>query len=353
MRIVVPLTYWIDYVPRRGTGVRRAPFLELLEWEVPEISMSDTSEGIWIRTPILRRDGGISWNAQQWRMLDGGLIREAGRRHGGFSHIQADHLPRYENGRIRSNFIFQLLNDVLNLFDTHEQYNLAHKTMVEMALPGAKLNIPMPAAREIVSNDRPQALAITERILGRLLLVDGVLWKRTREPLLRVSNTYLQFDCMIDYNEDDEKRSCVGELRSGEFTLPLVDWQRVARLEQRKGLPPHVHGAVDSVSEDAPVTRDAERWLARRAAEFLLERTANSLGECEADAIQKWVHLRDLLSEEGVAADFIAGIEVLSDAMSGRRELFAERLHELLDPIDLGETPAPQMTTQQAAARRW
>ncbi|MCS4089578.1 hypothetical protein [Rhizobium sp. BK176] len=354
MRIVVPLTYTVRYVPRRGTGVRSAPFLELMEWDVPEISMADTSDGIWIRTPIVRANGTIAWAAQQWRIFEGELIREAGRRPGGVSHIHADHLPHYENGRIRSNFIFQFLNEVLHLRNSHEHYNLAHRTMVDMATPGARLDVALPPAREVVGDDRESNLAVVERILGRLVLVDSVLWKRTLEPLLKVSNSYLQLDCTIDYNDDDEKRSVVEPLRPGEFTIPLVDWQRVATIEQRKGLPSHVHGVVDSVSPESPVTRDTDLWLAKRAAEFLLESTAGLLGERMAEEVRLWIDLRDLVAEGDGAAlrDLLDGIESLRSAMSDRWELFAERLHDLLDPIEPGMAKAPQLPFLQARPRR-
>ncbi|MBY3433382.1 hypothetical protein HFN89_04300 [Rhizobium laguerreae] len=354
MRIVVPLTYTVHFVPRRGTGVRNAPFVELLEWDVPEVSMSDTSDGIKARTPIFLRSGQISWAVQEWRMLDGSLIREAGRRHGGVSHIHADHLPRYENGRIKSNYIFQLLNDVLNLFDSHEQYNLAHKIMIEMAEPGARLRVELPAAREFVSNDRAEALAITERILSRLVLVDGVLWKRTGEPLLKVSNKYLQLDCAINYNERDENRSVAAELRPGEFMLPLVDWQRVAFLEQRKGLPPLVHGVVESVAADAPVTRDTDLWLAQRAANYLLGKTAACIGDRTAETVRLWVDLRDMAADGAAATlpELLEGIEGLRNSMSDRIDVFGEELRTMLDPIGLGDDLAPRASTMHPTSRR-
>lgn len=353
MRIVVPLTYSVRYVPRRGTGVRSAPFLELIEWDVPEVSMADTSEGIWIRTPVVRTNGDITWTAQQWRVLDGGLIREAGGRQHWVSHILADHLPRNENGRIRSNFIFQFLNDVLHLPNGHEHYNLAHWTMVDMAEPGARLNVVLPPATEVVGNDRDESLAVVERILSRLVLVDGVLWKRTREPLLKVSSSYLQLDCTIDYNEDDEKRGGVEGPRPGEFVLPLVAWHRVGSIELRKGLPPRVHGAVDSVSPDAPVTRDTDLWLATRAAEYLLRETAGRLGDSANEAVRLWVDLRDMV-EDGdrtAAAELLEGIHELKIAMIDHWELFAENLQTLLDPIGVEGAPAPQRSTCRVAAR--
>lgn len=334
--------------------MRSAPFLELMEWDVPEVSMSDTSEGIWIRTPIVRINGNIAWTAQQWRMLDGKLIREAGRTPGGVSHIHADHLPRYENGRIRSNFIFQFLNDVLHLPNGHEHYNLAHRTMVDMAEPEARRNVAVPPAREMIGNDRDKELAIVERILRRLVLVDGVLWKRTREPLLKVSNTYLQLDCIIDYNEDDERRGDVERPHPGEFMLPLVAWHRVGLLEQLKGLPPHIHGAVDSVSPEASVTRDTDKWLAKRAAEFLLKSTADCLGDRTADAVRLWIDLRDLVAEGETTdlADMLEAIQGVRIAMADKFELFAERLKDMLDPIGIEGDPAPQQSTQHLMPRR-
>ncbi|MBY3151188.1 hypothetical protein HFO56_02040 [Rhizobium laguerreae] len=334
--------------------MRSAPFVELLEWDIPEISMSDTSDGIKARRPIFLRSGQISWAVQEWRMLDGSLIREAGRRHSGVSHIHADHLPRYENGRIKSNYIFQLLNDVLNLFDSHEQYNLAHKIMIEMAEPGARLRVELPAAREIVSNDRAEALAITERILSRLVLVDGVLWKRTSEPLLKVSNKYLQLDCTINYNEGDENRSAAEELRPGEFMLPLVDWQRVAFLEQRKGLPPLAHGVVDSVAADAPVTRDTDLWLAQRAATYLVDKTAACIGDRTAEAVRLWVDLRDMASAGAAVtpSELLESIEFLRNSTLDRKDPINEQLQAMLDPLDLGDQQATRPSIQRAIPRR-
>jgi hypothetical protein len=86
-------------------------------------------------------------------------------------------------------------------------------------------------------------------------------------------------------------------------------------------------------------------WLARRAAEYLLDRTADCLGECAREAVRNWVDLRDLLAERDTVrlSDLLEGIESLKIAMSDRWELFAERLHDLLDPIHLEVAPEPEL----------
>jgi hypothetical protein len=349
MRIIAPLAYHIRYIPRRGSNIRLAPFVELIEWDVPEISMSDTADGISLRTPLVRLNGIPSWIAQEWRLLNGELLREAGRINGSISNIQAQHLPHVENDRLKSNFIFQFLNllklhqanELDHLHSFNDLYNLAQELMTS-GLPVDQIRSRLPPAREVVSDNREKALEITERILSRLVLVDGILWKKTKEPLMRVTISNLELNCTIDFNEEDENRQSVRS-KGHEFLLPLCDWARVAQIEQRLGLPQHTYGVVDRVAPLAPVARDAKLWHSRKVASRLIELVSEILGDQAPEAVQAWIHLRELVVQEtATAPELLGGVEVLLGNLGGDVDDIRNETETLLDiaEIEIGHSQA-------------
>ncbi len=339
MRIVAPLAYSIRYIPRRNASEKTMSFVELTEWDIPEVSMADTVHGITARIPIIKMDRSVAWTTLKWRLLDGQLVREAGRRQGGFTDIQEKHLPRLVNGTIRSNFVFQFLS-AMGLDNSTPHYNaaadlLSGRTTVE------QMRRQLPAAQKIVSHDRQAALEFTQRILSRFVLIDGCLWKRTREPLLKLSIANLEMRSEIDFNERDEEllpdtRTEASWVRY----LPFCEHSRIAEIEQGKHLPPSHHVAVDYISPDAPVTRDGNLWHASRAASYLLAATAAELGDEDRQTMASWMDLRDVANgEETTTDDLLKAIDDLRASLSKRHRTADATVDELLTLVNRHSVP--------------
>jgi hypothetical protein len=316
MRIVAPLAYSIRYIPRKGSKEKNMSVVELMEWDIPEASMSDTTAGISARVPIRRIDRGLNWIIHTWRLFDGDLIREAGRRPGGFTAIEAQHLPRFVDGTVRSNFTFQFLS-AMGLDNSTEHYNAAVDLMTgKTTVEQERRSISAP--EKILGDDRDAAIEFTQRILSRFVLIDGRLWKRTPEPLLKLTIENLEMRSDIDYNERDECQFPDPRATpSWVLYLPFCDQSRIAEIEGSKQLPPCHHVAVDNISAEAPVTRDGNLWHASRAANYLIAQTAERLGNEDRQAVESWMALRELVNaKDATAGELLEAINVLRGSLS-------------------------------------
>lgn len=323
MRIVAPLAYSIRYIPRNGSKERVEVFVELIDWDIPEVSNEETTPAIEARIPIVRNDGGVKWVPKRWRLLDGELIRFVSSFSG--NEMVAENLPHWKDGRIRSNFNFEFLG-LLGLNDSHEHHNLAQDAIMGRdSFERQRRKLPPPES--IISSDREEALAITQRILGRLVIIDGFVWKRTREPSIRISIANLEMRSEIDYDEGDEVRFATPPSELGwSMRLPFLDQGRITEIEREKQLPPVPQVTVDEISDDAPVTRGVSLWHARRTAEFLLANTESGIGSEGRQTLENWLNLRDLSRDEDTTADELAeAVTALRLSLSeGYREIGIE-----------------------------
>lgn len=323
MRIVAPLAYSIRYIPRNGSKERVEAFVELIDWDIKEVSNEETTPAIEARIPIIRNDGGVKWIPRRWRLLDGDLIRFMSSFSG--SAMLAKNLPHWKDGRIRSNFNFEFLG-VLGLNDSHEHFHLA-----QAAIGGwdifERQRRKLPPPEKIISSDREVALTFTQRILGRLVIIDGFVWKRTPEPSIRISISNLEMRSEIDFNEGDEVRFAPPPREPGwSMQLPFLDHPRIAEIERKKQLPPVPQVTVDEISDDAPVTRDVSLWHARRTAEYLLANTQSGIGSEERQTLENWMELRDLSRDNDAStAELTEAINALKRSLSnGYREVQTE-----------------------------
>ncbi|MCV9963525.1 hypothetical protein OIU34_16605 [Pararhizobium sp. BT-229] len=295
----------------------------MIDWEIPEFSIEEANPAIEARIPIVRNDGGVKWIPRRWRLLEGGLIRFMSSYSG--NEMWAENLPHRVNGTIKANFNFEFLG-VLGLNDSPEHYNLAQDAIMGRAsFEQQRRKLPPP--ENIISSDREEALALTQRILGRLVIIDGFVWKRTLEPLIRLSISNLEIRSEIDFSEDDEKRFPPPPRDpSWSMHLPFCDQGRIAEVERDKQLPPVPQVTIDSISDDAPVTRDATLWHARRAAQYLLANTESDIGSEDRLSLENWMDLRDLTYDKDASTiELTEAIKALQLSLSDRyREVRTE-----------------------------
>ena len=342
MRIVAPLAYSLRYIPKNGSKERVEAFVELVDWEIPEFLIEEANLAIEARIPIVRNDGSVKWIPRRWRLLEGGLIRSMSSFSG--NEMRAEHLPhRKKDGRIRSNFNFEFL-EALGLKNSTEHYNLAQDAIMGRD-SFERQRRKMPPPENIISSDREEALELTQRILGRLVIIDGFVWKRTREPLIKLSISNLEMRSEIDFCEDDETRYPPPPRDpSWSMHLPFCDQGRIAEIEGDKQLPSVPQVAIDSISDDAPITRDVNLWHARRAAGYLLSNAESGIGNEERQTLENWMELRDLSRDNDAStAELTGAINALKQSLSNAYREVQTETDWLLRFTDPGEQPQTQV----------
>jgi hypothetical protein len=347
MRIVAPLAYSVRYIPKNGSKERTEAFVDLIEWNIPEVSNEDAPLAIEARTPIASRHGTMQWAIKRWKLFEGGLIRTMSNSYGNV--MAAENLPQWKNGRIRSNFNFEFLG-ALGLNYSQEHYNLAQDAIMgRESFERQSRKLPQPD--RIISSDREEALAVTQRILRRFVIIDGLVWKKTREPLIRVSISNIELMMSeIDYGEWDEVRFATPPSEiAWSMNLPLLDHGRIAEIELDRRLHAMPQVAVDEISEDAPITRDVSLWHARRAAENLLAKTEHGIGSEKRQTVENWVALRELSRDEDATS------VLLTDAVIALKLSLSNRYKEVRIETDwlLKFTePSGQASAAVAALKR-
>jgi hypothetical protein len=149
----------------------------------------------------------------------------------------------------------------------------------------------------------------------------------------------------IVYNEDDERRF---ENPQSEqqwcMHLPFCDQGRIAEIERKKQLPPVPQVTVESISDDAPVTREPNLWHARRAAKYLLVNTESGIGSEERQTLENWMELRDLSRDNDAStAELTEAINVLKRSLSDSYREVQTETDWLLRFTEPSEQPQTQV----------
>lgn len=321
MRVVVPVTFEATFVPKNGKRPRTGYFVDHLDWEIPAIDGLFTKSVIFAWTPVTSPR--TPWVAHEWRVHEGGMIRALRSATG--IPVQEENLPRWDGPeRIKSNFVFEFMG-VLGVDRNAEHNHLAHSAIADPSVFGRFREIP---GDRIIACDRDEALAKTVNTLSKLVMVDGMLWRKTFEPHIRLTVSNLSLISEIVPDDGDEGRfpKAARQFPEWEMTLPFHDHAMIAAIETARGLPASRHVQVDFIADDAPVTTDTRQWHARSIASRLLEKTSSGIGAESGQAISEWTTLRGLIEAGETSSDaMVAAIDGLLASLSPAcRTLVAE-----------------------------
>ncbi|MCV9963526.1 hypothetical protein OIU34_16610 [Pararhizobium sp. BT-229] len=330
MKLAAPLPY-VDRIEKKKSVTFVVRMDEFTEWDIPEISIGDTTDAVMASASRGTFDGPLEWYPVEMRAYKGRLIRRTGQ-DGGPDGIRLGHIPRLKDGYLKCD------SDSFSRLQSASILHGATCSMLEGHSGYRYTSSVTPTELEMLGRERQRAMAAT--MLDRLVLVDGELWKAVVDPRIKLhAFEGSALSAEIDFNEYDERDnvSLAGSRGVRVMTLPICEAQRIDQIADKFGLPLAARQIAHvSISSDAPICRDGRLWTAWHAARFIGMEVGDVIGSQSATAVANWLALRDALSirEAGMSAeDVLSMVDALKTSLGPDCRGIVAGTEELLEFI--------------------
>lgn len=341
MKIVVPLAYTIRGIPRGGKNQRDYPMVELIEWDLRELTSEEAPVAMVVE--LVCTDPWKRHDKIELREVNGSLIRTAGGKLATVRQppLKMHELPVWRNGSIESNYIVGFLE--LMPFEAHGQLFQEAMNLIYNKRTSGETRSFSPEQRlaTVISHDRDEALERTRKRMASLFLVNDILWIATGEPTWRIDigdrNAFLR----LAYDEPPKERD--------KLHIPLVDDGLLASVAEAHGAALIGYGRLSQVSENVRLSPGGAAMMLERAARRLLNDSAQAVGEFPADLVTLWVNLRDAVGNPGVsgAAKLRTAANELVRALENHSLPYGLEAMNMLDIVDqvYGDIREPRPAT--------
>lgn len=306
MKIVAPVPYRIRGIAPKARTVKDHVVWDVIEWEIPEITAEQTKHSITVRpSPSDPRD----WH--HWRKYGDDFIWSP---HGS-SPLKKEELPHFVNGELVSNFMVGFLylfeyNRTPDLVQAAQwAFHEAKPEDVGVSVLGDYLHIE--------SDTRDAAMQAVVGTLEKLLLVDGMLWRKVAEPTWYIVET--EVGAYPTFNNGDREVGRIGPFGTPDFNFPMTEIPKMREIADALGLTLRRSYEIESASDEWSFTDGLSLSMAVKAAEATLRDTAATVGSMPAETARAWIMCREMLENvhDGVDAEGIRLMTVFLREMEG------------------------------------
>jgi hypothetical protein len=340
MRIAAPLFYAVAGITRRGKRLRSVSFVDVIAWDIDEFRLSDTEHAIttanWHR--------GHDFDEYEFRIMNGTFVRPTAFP-GGYRPLQRKELVRVDGDRFAYGSLAILCEQIGYNPGNLELYQKALRLFQGPSDIVGRIPDYSSVMETIVSSGRETELLRLQRCLGSMMIMGDTLWRRTHEPLVKLSIFPDRLEAALHFEDGSMPFVPTDDRPAQSIILPLAAFKRdhfSAALGKRFDSDVSI---LEPSSYVGPSV-DVSLWAARRAASLLSLMGRSSAGDMPSDVLHNWLALRGEATDTAVSASEM--VEVLTPV----QDWLAQQGHDVSEASLTLELLAPDLVDRYLVTER-